>query len=109
MKVICIDERVWISFMERLKGLQILAKQVETMYKPATKDNWLDTRNVCRALSISKRTLQYYREKRRLPFSNVGGKFFFRERDVEEFLASRTRYKITPSEKAKSHSQAKRQ
>lgn len=39
MKVICIDERVWISFMERLKGLQILAKQVETMYKPATKDN----------------------------------------------------------------------
>jgi hypothetical protein len=39
MKVICIDERVWISFMERLKGLQILAKQVETMYKPAMKDN----------------------------------------------------------------------
>lgn len=40
-------------------------------------------------MRISKRTLQSYRDKRRLPYSNVGGKFFYRETDVVGFLQRR--------------------
>ncbi|BBL01307.1 hypothetical protein A3BBH6_15430 [Alistipes onderdonkii subsp. vulgaris] len=41
-------------------------------------------------MRISKRTLQSYRDKRVLPYSNVGGKFFYRETDVTGFLRART-------------------
>lgn len=50
----------------------------------------MDGQDVCLALGITKRTLQTYREKGRLPFSNVGGKFFYKEWDVAAYLQSRT-------------------
>lgn len=45
---------------------------------------------MCRLLNITKRTLQSYRDKRILPYTNVGGKFFYRESDVAEYLQSKT-------------------
>nr|WP_310787198.1 helix-turn-helix domain-containing protein [uncultured Alistipes sp.] len=45
---------------------------------------------MCRVLNISKRTLQSYRDKRILPYTNIGGKFFYRESDVAEYLQSKT-------------------
>ncbi|WP_337939558.1 helix-turn-helix domain-containing protein [Alistipes finegoldii] len=41
---------------------------------------------MCRKLGISKRTLQAYRVAGRLPFSNLGGKFYYREQDVADYL-----------------------
>ena len=49
-----------------------------------------DAAEVCLRLRISKRTLQSYRDRRVLPYSNVGGKFFYREADVTGFLRART-------------------
>ncbi|MCR9012653.1 helix-turn-helix domain-containing protein [Gabonibacter chumensis] len=45
---------------------------------------------MCRLLNITKRTLQTYRDKRILPYTNVGGKFFYRGKDVAEYLKNRT-------------------
>lgn len=45
---------------------------------------------MCRLLNITKRTLQTYRDKRILPYTNVGGKFFYRECDIAEYFASKT-------------------
>ncbi|MBS6992585.1 helix-turn-helix domain-containing protein [Alistipes sp.] len=50
----------------------------------------MDGPEVCQLLRISKRTLQSYRDRRVLPYSNVGGKFFYREPDVIGFLRERT-------------------
>ncbi|WP_288299094.1 helix-turn-helix domain-containing protein [uncultured Alistipes sp.] len=50
----------------------------------------MDGAEVCQRLRISKRTLQSYRDRRVLPYSNVGGKFFYRETDVTGFLRTRT-------------------
>lgn len=41
-------------------------------------------------MGITKRTLQSYREKGIMPFSNVGGKFFYREADVAAYLEARS-------------------
>jgi DNA-binding transcriptional MerR regulator len=49
---------------------------------------------VCFALGITKRTLQSYRDKRFVPYSNVGGKYFYRESDVAAYLEARTKGKI---------------
>ncbi|WP_278602812.1 helix-turn-helix domain-containing protein [Alistipes indistinctus] len=53
----------------------------------------MDSQDVCQTLGITKRTLQSYREKGIVPYSNVGGKFFYRESDVAAYLESRTKRK----------------
>ena len=47
---------------------------------------WLDLQETCRQLKISKRTLQFYRDKGILPYSQIGGKIYFRASDIEEHL-----------------------
>ena len=38
------------------------------------------------ALNISKRALQTYRDNGLLPYSNIGGKFFYKEVDIQQIL-----------------------
>jgi len=47
---------------------------------------WLDIQEACQSLKISKRTLQSYRDNGILPFSQIGGKIYFRATDIEEHL-----------------------
>jgi len=47
---------------------------------------WLDIQEACQLLKISKRTLQSYRDNGILPFSQIGGKIYFRASDIEEHL-----------------------
>ncbi|MFA6358432.1 MAG: helix-turn-helix domain-containing protein [Candidatus Omnitrophota bacterium] len=49
-------------------------------------ENWLDIQEACQVLKISKRTLQSYRDNGILPFSQIGGKIYFRANDIEEHL-----------------------
>ena len=42
----------------------------------------MDSQDVCLLLNVSKRTLQTYRDKKLLPYTSIGGKFFYRENDV---------------------------
>ncbi len=41
---------------------------------------------MCRALNLSKRALQSYRVKGIIPSSMLGGKVYFRESDIAEWL-----------------------
>ena len=43
---------------------------------------WLNGDAVMKELGISKRTLQNYRDKGILPYSTIGGKFYYNIRDV---------------------------
>ena len=49
-------------------------------------ERWLDIQEACQVLKISKRTLQAYRDNKILPFSQIGGKIYFRANDIEEHL-----------------------
>lgn len=41
---------------------------------------------VCKALSITKRALQYYRSSGIIPYTTIGNKVLFREEDVCRLL-----------------------
>lgn len=49
-------------------------------------DTWLDIQEVCIFLKVSKRTLQKYRDSGILPYSQIGGKIYFKASDIEEHL-----------------------
>lgn len=62
-----------------------LLTQIDTLH--AEPDNgWLDNQAVCRILSISKRSLQTFRDKGLIPYSQIGHKCFYKQEDVNEFL-----------------------
>ena len=86
MEIISIKATV---FHEMLKQLASLIKQVEAIEKAKSGveiTEWLDGHDVCQILKISKRTLQYYRTKRILPYSKIEGKTFYKPADVQKIM-----------------------
>jgi|LSQX01.3.fsa_nt_gb hypothetical protein len=57
------------------------------------KDQWVDSREVMEVLHISPRTLQSLRDHRKLPFSRVGAKLYYRLEDLERIFESSYNYK----------------
>ena len=52
---------------------------------------WIESVKVPKILGISKKTWQTYRDKRMIPFSQIGSKIYVKQADLENFLNS---YKI---------------
>jgi len=75
------------AFQRMIDKLDNMDKKIDakTTVNPL-KQNWLDIQGTCRLLKISKRTLQAYRDNRILPFSQIGGKIYFRADDIEALL-----------------------
>lgn len=53
---------------------------------PPSPDKWIDAQEVCQALGISKRCLQAHRNRGLIPCSHIGGKYFYREADIQKIL-----------------------
>ncbi|MCC8174166.1 MAG: helix-turn-helix domain-containing protein [Odoribacter sp.] len=49
-------------------------------------EEWLDSVEVCKRLSISKRTLLYYRNYGKVPYSFFGNKIYYKVSDITEIL-----------------------
>jgi len=47
---------------------------------------WLTGDEVCHILGISKRTLQNYRDQRKIPFYQIGRKIYYKATDVDDLL-----------------------
>lgn len=83
MEIKMIEGRVY----ERLK--QYIKDLLERTRKLAPKhvdELWYSNRDVCHLLGISLRTLQNYRDKGLIPYSQVGHKCFYKIKDVEYFI-----------------------
>ena len=65
--------------LERVSALQALTEKSPTV-------RWLTADDVCKALSITKRALQYYRSCGIIPCTAIGNKVVFREEDVRRLL-----------------------
>ena len=48
----------------------------------------LDNQDVCLLIGVSKRTLYYYRISGKLPFTQIGKKIYYKEKDVEHLFKS---------------------
>lgn len=52
------------------------------------KEAWVDGSEVAKALNVSNRTLQTFRDNGTLPYSRVRGKFYYKVADIETLLES---------------------
>jgi hypothetical protein len=84
MNVIAIEEKTY-EVMKR--HFDLFVKEIEQLCGGINMESkWLDNQEVCLLLQISKRTLQYYRDSKTLPFSRFGAKCFYKASDVEKLL-----------------------
>ena len=85
MNVIAVEER---AYEVMKKHFVLFVKEIEQLCGEINMDGkWLDNQEVCLLLQISKRTLQYYRDSKTLPFSRFGAKCFYKASDVEKLLS----------------------
>ncbi len=84
MELKFVSNDAYSQLMKKLDGIEKhLGK--ESMRKPLD-DIWLDIQEVCILLKISTRTLQVYRDDRKLPYSQISGKIYFKASDIQKHL-----------------------
>lgn len=86
MELILIEAGAYLELKRQLSTLSVQMADFQKKIAPQNREKGLDAQDVCMALGISKRSLQNYREKGLVPYSNIGGKFFYKEADIQKIL-----------------------
>ena len=84
MEVVTIEKRTFSYVCERFTEFAIESLCSTHIQKV---ENWLDSQEVCLLLGFSKRTLQYYRSSRRLAYSQIGSKIYYKSADIEKIIS----------------------
>lgn len=77
------------TFEAMQKRFEEFTKQINELFEKnysKKMKKWLDNQEVCLILNISKRTLQNYRDKKILPYSQIGYKIYYKPEDIEQFM-----------------------
>lgn len=84
MEVITIDSDAYRQIVDQIN--RIGQKIDNDNRKQPLTDVWLDVQETCQLLKVSKRTLQAYRDKHVLSYSQIAGKIYFKAEDIENHL-----------------------
>ena len=85
MEIVSITNRTLDSLIANFEELANEAGEIADSKDYALQD-WLDNQDVCRILNIGKRTLQTYRDRGKLPFTQIDRKMYYKPADVEKVL-----------------------
>lgn len=86
MRIINIEAEVFESMLSRFEAF---THRVDGLCRKSRNKNlsdWLDNQDVCQILSISKRTLQTYRDNGTLPYTRIGDKMYYKAEEVERIM-----------------------
>lgn len=84
MDAIILSSEQFDKLVEQVKTLNERVDKINK--KDPLDDRWLDIQDVCELLHISKRTLQSYRDRGILPFSQIGAKIYYKASDIQKHL-----------------------
>ena len=74
------------TFDRLAQCLSELLKKSNKLKAPQLEEEWWDNQYVSQLLGVSLRTLQNWRDKGLIPYSQVGHKCFYKIKDVENFI-----------------------
>lgn len=73
-----------------LNKLEEKIDQLESILKEKTEEElnsqWIESVRIPKILGISQKTWQTYRDKRLIPFSQIGSKIFVKRADLDDFM-----------------------
>lgn len=84
MSKIFIEEEAFHQIISKLEAINEKLNR-EKATSPLS-EVWLDNEEVCRLMHFSKRKLQSMRDSKKLAFSRLGAKLYYKSTDVEALL-----------------------
>ncbi len=81
------DEHIAGALYSLRKGTKEVSRLAENYRPPLSGERYMTDKEVAERLKVSRRTLQEYRNDRKIPFIIFGGKALYREADIEQMLA----------------------
>jgi hypothetical protein len=91
LEIVSIEKKTFEEMKERFEKFSEHVKGLCARYRPPERMNWMDSADVCEKLGVSKRTVQTYRDRGLLPYSQINHKIYYRTEDVEAFLEAMSR------------------
>ena len=80
--------------LSAISGISKRIKEVAQTHKPLLGgEHFLTGQEVCERLYISPRTLQDYRDRRIIPYTQFAGKILYKESEIERILKNNYREK----------------
>ena len=80
------DERVASALNALRKGAKQVREFSQNYHPPLNGERYMTDKEVAERLKVHRRTLQEYRNDKKLPFILFGGKVLYRETDIEQML-----------------------
>ena len=80
------DERIACALSALRKGEKEASLRAQNSRPPLNGERYMTDKEVAERLKVSRRTLQEYRNDRKIPFILFGGKVLYRETDIERLL-----------------------
>lgn len=85
MEIIAIEKR---TFEQMVQHLENFVRQVKNLCGSShDSGKWMDNTEVCELFQISPRTLQSYRDKGVLSYSQIGRKCYYKTTDIEQLVS----------------------
>ena len=86
MELTLIETNAYLELKRKLSTLSVQMADFQKKIAPSSPEKGLDAQEVCLALGIFKRSLQNHRDRGLVPYSNIGGKCFYKEADIRQIL-----------------------
>ena len=86
MEIINVEARTFEAMMSRFEAFAERIDALCAANGEKTLQKWLDNEDVCKILTLSKRTLQTYRDNGTLPHTRIEHKMYYRPADVEQLI-----------------------
>lgn len=80
------DERITTALQALQKGAKAINQLALNYRPPLNGERYMTDKEVAERLKVSRRTLQEYRNDRKIPFLIFGGKVLYRETDIQQML-----------------------
>ena len=80
------NERIASALYALRKGAKEVGQLSQNYRPPLNGERYMTDKEVSERLKVSRRTLQEYRNDRKIPFILFGGKVLYREADIEQML-----------------------
>lgn len=80
------DERIASALNALKRGAKEVRELSQNYRPPLNGERYMTDKEVAERLKVHRRTLQEYRNDRKLPFILFGGKVLYRETDIEQML-----------------------
>ncbi len=88
------DEHIASALHALRRGTKEVSRLAENYRPPLNGERYMTDKEVAGRLKVSRRTLQEYRNDRKIPFILFGGKILYRETDIERMLEENYRKAI---------------